>query len=343
MILAGDIGGTKALLALHADDALDPVFEQRYASREFADFESLLARFLAEAGAALRNPPRVEAACLGVAGPVLEERVAMTNLPWVVSGAQLRARFAITRVRLLNDFAAAAWGVGLLAPGDRVTLQAGEPLPPAPRVVLGAGTGLGIAYVFADGDGTRAIPGEGGHGAFAPASEEQIDLWRHLQKRVGRVTLEHVLSGAGLARIHEFVRERGGFAQSVGLGAMMQAADPAAVIAHHAIERADPLACAVLDLFIACYGAAAGDHALNVMARGGVFVAGGIAPKILPRLRTGGFVAAFNDKGVYSGHVRRIPVHVVINERLGLIGAAAAARNAARCATRGAGRSKRSG
>jgi len=326
MILAGDIGGTKALLALHADGGSTPTFERRYASREFADFESLLARFLSEAGAASRAGPCIEAACLGVAGPVLGERVAMTNLPWIVNGAKLRARFAIARVRLLNDFEAAAWGVDQLAPDDRVTLQAGEAVPEAPRVVLGAGTGLGIAYVIPGEDGARPIAGEGGHGAFAPANEEQVELWRHLHRRIGRVTLEHVLSGAGLARIHDFVRERGGVEGSAELGAMMQAADPAAVIAHYAIERADPLARAVLDLFIACYGAAAGDHALNAMARGGVFVAGGIAPGILRRLQAGGFVAAFNDKGIYSEQLRRIPVHVVVNERLGVIGAAAAAR-----------------
>lgn len=328
MILAGDIGGTKVLLVLLADDLFAPVFEQRYVSREFADFDTLLARFFAEAGAVLRATPRVEAACLGIAGPVVGDRVAMTNLPWVVSGAELGARFAIPRVRLLNDFAAAAWGVGLLAPADVVTLQAGEPLAGAPRVVLGAGTGLGIAYIITGADGTRPIPGEGGHGAFAPANEEQIALWRHLHRRVGRVTLEHVVSGSGLARIHEFVRERGGIEGSAGFAAMLETGDPAAVIAHYAMERADPLACAVLDLFIACYGAAAGDHALNIMARGGVFVAGGIAPRILPRLLAGGFVAAFNDKGAYSEQARRMPVHVVINERLGVIGAAAAAQRA---------------
>jgi glucokinase len=223
----------------------------------------------------------------------------------------------------MNDFAAAAWGVGLLAPAERVTLQAGEPVAGAPRVVLGAGTGLGIAYVAA---GVEPISGEGGHGAFAPATEEQAALWRYLHERLGRVTLEHVISGAGLARIYAFLRQHAGLTESAELRAALQSADPAATISHHAIERADPLASAALELFTACYGAAAGDHALNVMARGGVFVAGGIAPKILPRLRAGGFIAAFNDKGDFSEYARRMPVHVVTSERLGLIGAAAAAQ-----------------
>ena len=325
MILAGDIGGTKVLLALHADGMSAPMFERRYVSREFVNFDLLLARFLAEAAAALRVTPRIEAACLGVAGPVVGERVAVTNLPWVIDGADLRERFAITRLQLLNDFAAAAWGVGELAPADLVTLQAGEPLAQAPQVVLGAGTGLGIAYVVPGRDGARPIAGEGGHGTFAPAGEEQIALWRHLHRQLGRVTLEHVLSGPGLARIYDFLRERGGSGETAAL----RAADPAAEITRLAIEQADPLACAALDCFIACYGAAAGDHALNVMARGGVFIAGGIAPGILPRLLAGGFVAAFNDKGTHSEHARRIPVQVVLNERLGVIGAAAAARSSA--------------
>ena len=325
MILAGDIGGTKTLLALHSVRARAPVYEQRYASRDFTDLESLLARFFEDAGAALHSRPRIETACLGVAGPVAGERVRVTNLPWIVDGERLGARFALGRVRLLNDFAAAAWGVGELVPADLVTLQPGEPLAQAPRVVLGAGTGLGIAYVVPGRNGGHPVAGEGGHCAFAPANEEQNALWRHLHRQLGRVTLEHVLSGKGLARIYDFLRERGRSGES---GA--RRAESAAEITRVAIEQADPLAGAALDFFIACYGAAAGDHALNVMARGGVYVAGGIAPKILPRLQAGGFVAAFNDKGEYSNHARRMPVNVVVNDRLALLGAALVARRAGR-------------
>jgi len=321
MLLAGDIGGTKALLALLSDGRSE--FERRYASRDFGEFDSLVGRFLEEAGAALCSAPRIEAACFGIAGPVEDGRVRVTNLPWVIDGCGLSARFGLEHVRLINDFVATAWGVGLLAPGDFVTLQAGEPAARAPRVVLGAGTGLGVTYVA---HGVEPISGEGGHASFAPATEEQLALWRHLHARGGRVTLEHVLSGAGLARIYEFLRDRVEFAESAELRAALRSADPAAVISRYAMERADPLATAALDLFIRCYGAAAGDHALNVMARGGVFIAGGIARKILSRLRAGGFLAAFNDKGEFGSHTRRVPVHVVTNERVGLIGAAAAAQ-----------------
>jgi glucokinase len=295
MLLAGDVGGTKALLALFERGAPAPAFELRLASAEFPDFESLLGRFLDEARAGLGGAPRVASACLGVAGPVRAELVRVTNLPWTIDAAQLRRRFAIGRLELVNDFAATAWGVGALAPQDLFTLQAGEPIEDAPRVVLGAGTGFGVAYVV------RGVPvaGEGGHGGFAPAGIEQDALWRFVHERLGRVQLEDVVSGPGLARIHEFMSgERA------------------------APEDAAPQA---LDLFIACFGAAAGDHALNVMARGGVYVAGGIAARILPRLAAGGFLAAFNDKGGFAEHTRKMPVHVVTNERVALFGAATAA------------------
>jgi len=211
----------------------------------------------------------------------------------------------------------------LLPPADLATLQAGEPIARAPRVVLGAGTGLGIAYVV---NGASPVAGEGGHASFAPSTEEQAALWRYLHAREGRVSLEHVVSAGGLVRAYAFLRERATLAESAQLREALRAGDAAAAISDFAMDRTDPLAGAALDLFIACYGAAAGDHALNVMARGGVFVAGGIAPKILPRLQAGGFIAAFNDKGEFSEYVRRMPVHVVINERLGLLGAAAAAQ-----------------
>ena len=293
MILAADIGGTKSLLALFEGAA--PAFELRLASAEFADFESLLARFLDEARTALGAAPAIEAACLGVAGPVRGGIVRVTNLPWTIDAARLAGRFALGSLELMNDFAAAAWGVGALAPQDLVTLQAGAPLAGAPRAVLGAGTGFGVAYVV---NGVP-VPGEGGHGGFAPAGVEQEALWRFLHERLGRVQVEDVVSGPGLARIHEFM---------TGERVAPEDAAPAA-----------------LDLFVTCFGAAAGDHALNVMARGGVYVCGGIASKVLPRLAAGGFLAAFNDKGAFAEHTRRMPVHVVTNERVALLGAAAAA------------------
>jgi len=324
MIIAGDIGGTKTLLALYegGDNLRTLRFERRYASQDHADLASLLAQFRDDAAAALGARPLVTHACFGIAGPVEGERVNVTHLPWEIDAHALARAFGIGRVRLLNDFAAAAHGVEALGEDDIVTLQPGEPLPDAPRVVLGAGTGLGVAYMVADRAGYRVVSSEGGHAGFAPADEEQIALWRHVHAGGARVEVEHVVSGSGLARIYEFLRAAGRHPESGTLAREIAEDDAAAAIARNAMSRGDPLANAALDLFVACYGAAAGDHALAVVARGGVYVAGGIAPKILPRLAAGGFVAAFNAKGGFAELARKMPVRVVTNERLGLLGAA---------------------
>lgn len=336
MILAADIGGTKTLLALfERQDLLRPVFERRFDSHGYAGFGPLVAGFLDEARASLGAAASIEAACLGVAGPVTGARVQVTNLPWTLDAADLARRLGLASVRLLNDFAAIVHGLDAIDEQGLATLQAGEPIAGAPRVVLGAGTGLGIAYAFASrGDGYRPLPGEGGHAAFAPADDLQIGLWRYLHERVGRVTLEHVISGTGLLRIYDFLLQRGTRPESAPLRAELSETGAPAAITRHALEHGDALASEALDLFIACYGAAAGDHALNILARGGVYVAGGIAPKILKRLAAGGFVAAFNDKAGFSEHARRMPVHVVVNERAGLLGAA---RRAAQIAARADG------
>ena len=322
VVIAGDIGGTKTLLALFAPGARAPQYEHRYDSHADADFPSLLRRFLDDARGAVGTRPRVTRACFGIAGPVIDERVKVTNLPWEVDARALERVFDIPRVRLLNDFAAAAYGIQALGGDDLVTVQAGEPIAGAPRVVLGAGTGLGVAYVLADGDGYRVIAGEGGHAAFAPADDEQVELWRHVHSAAGRVELEHVLSGSGLARVYEFLRAARRHPESARVAREIADGDSAAAISRNAIERNDPLASAALDLFVSIYGAAAGDHALNVVARGGVFIAGGIAPKILARISAGGFLAAFTAKAEFAALARQMPVHVVTNEKLGLIGAA---------------------
>jgi glucokinase len=322
MIIAGDIGGTKTLLALFEPGVRAPRFERRYDSHGQADFPSLLGQFLEDARGALGVRPQVGGACFGIAGPVLGDHVKVTNLPWEIDARALERVFDIARVRLLNDFATAAHGIEALGGDDLVTLQPGEPIGNAPRVVLGAGTGLGVAYMVADGDRYRVIAGEGGHAAFAPADEEQVALWRHVHAGSNRVVLEHALSGSGLARIYEFLRATRRHPESAIVAREMAEGDSAAAVARNAMERHDPLASAALDLFVAIYGAAAGDHALNVVARGGVFIAGGIAPKILPRIAAGGFLAAFNAKADFSALTRQMPVHVVTNEKLGLIGAA---------------------
>jgi len=324
MILAGDIGGTNSRLALFDDAEAAPRIERRYASTEYPALEPLIEGFLAEAAAALDTRVTPQAACFGVAGPIEDQRVRVTNLPWTIEADAIAQRFSIPRVRLMNDFAAAAYGIDALRKDALVTLQEGAPRSDAPRVILGAGTGLGIAFVARGAGREQPLPGEGGHAGFAPRTADEIALWQYLHERVGRVTLEHVLSGSGLMRIYDFLLQRGVHAEAPALRAEMAEGDVPAIITRHALERGDVLARAALDLFIACYGAAAGDQALNVIARGGVYVAGGIAPKILPRLAAGGFIAAFNDKAAFAAVTRRVPVHVVLDERLPLIGAARA-------------------
>lgn len=315
MILTGDIGGTKTLLALHADNGRIAISAQ-YPSRQAPDFETLLARFLEEAAPAT---PRL--ACFGIAGPVVGDRVQVTHLPWSIDAPRLAARFGIGRVLLLNDFAAAAHGVAALEPHDLVTLQPGEPIAGRPRVLVGAGTGLGLAYL----SGQAVISGEAGHMAFAPGDALQGELWQWLRQRHGRVQVEHVVSGRGLVAIHNFLAERRGEPAR----ATTATDDRAAAIAQRALADGEPLALAAVDLFLACYGALAGDHALAVLARGGVYLAGGIAPKLLPRIRAGGFLAAFNDKGPDAAWAQACPVHVVINRELPLLGAARYARQQA--------------
>ena len=301
LVLCGDIGGTKTLLAIAAldGDRLDVVFERRYADRDFAAFADLVRTFRDEAGAS------VAGACLGVAGPIEGRRVAVTNFPWEIDAGALEA-ILNAPVALANDFVAAAHGIDVLRPDELATLQAGEPEPRAPQLVIGAGTGLGVAYRVWQGGRYAVIGGEGGHAGFAPANGRQADLWRALHAGLGRVSVEHVVSGPGLVRIHDFLRGGRGDARS-----------PEAIASGN-----DPIARAAVDMFLECYGAAAGDHALAILARGGVFLAGGIAPRILPQLAAGPFLTAFNAKGAHANLMTRLPVKVVVNERLGLLGAA---------------------
>lgn len=303
MILAGDIGGTKTLLALAGEDGI--VCERRYPSQDWDDFPALLRAFLDDAGVIAGT---IAAACFGVAGPVEDNRAKVTYLPWHVDGPALAQAFNLGRVEIVNDFVAAAQGVAALQPGDLVTLQEGRPLERSPRLLVGAGTGLGVAALLPQGNGWRTVGGEGGHIGFSPADEEQLAVWRHLQQRGGRVTAENVISGAGLQAIYESMGSPGGTALL----------DAAAIAAAAGTE---PRAGRALDLFIAAYGAFAGDLALLFMARGGVYLGGGIAPKILPRLRAGGFVRAFRKRGAHAGLMADFPIRVVTDERLGLQGA----------------------
>jgi len=322
MIVVGDVGATKTLLEVGVvrDGRWCPAFGRRYAGADHPDFNSVLAAFLREWAACGQAGEKLTHACFGVAGPAFGNRTQMTNLAWVVDGNAIRTEFGIAHVRVVNDFAAAASGIEMLQDADLVVLQPGEPIAAAPRVVIGAGTGLGIAYLSWAAGGYQVIAGEAGHAGFAPSTLEQLELWRDLYASQGGVAVERVVSGPGLVRIHEFLRRRE--AQPAAPADAPHVGVTPAAITHGVLQLGDALCMRALDLFIACYGAVAGDHALAVMARGGVYVAGGIAPKILPHLLAGGFLAAFNARGSHADDVRKIPVAIVTNERVGLLGAA---------------------
>lgn len=315
MILAGDVGGTKTLLELgeFSDGRWLPAHSARYAADDHPDLDAVLRRFVAECEARSVLKNRLSGACLGVAGPVVNNRAQLTNLSWVIDGAAIGANLGVSSVRIVNDFAAAASGVPLLGPADLTVLQAGEPLAQAPRLVIGAGTGLGIAYMVWGSGEYQVVSGEGGHAGFSPATLEQDELWRDLFARQGRVIAEDVVSGPGLTRIHDHILRK--------LGDAPAGATPADIV-DGALVSGDQHCLRALDLFIECYGEVARNHALAILARGGVYIAGGIAPRILSRLAKGGFLAAFNAAGAHAATLRKIPVSVVTNERLGLLGAA---------------------
>jgi glucokinase len=311
IVLAGDIGGTKTWLRLSCAGKV--LREERFDSAAFDGLATMIAGFLGDVAP--------EGACFGVAGPVRDNSSQITNLPWRIEAAEIATRFAVPRVELINDFQAVAYGIEALAPGDLLTLQAGQEQKNGPRVVIGAGTGLGEGYLVWRGGAYRALPSEGSHADFAPADELQVDLWRWLKKRHGHVSWERVVSGPGLEAIYRFLRERGAMEESSLLAETMMAGDPSAAISQFALAHRDPLASAALDLFVSAYGAEAGNLALKILASGGVYIAGGIAPKIAERLKEGGFMRAFLDKGRFAGLLSGIPVYVVLNPQVGLMGA----------------------
>lgn len=309
MNICGDIGGTKTLLGLAQDGEL--LAHRRYTNADFPDFTAVLAAFLAETQT---DPAQISGGCLALAGPIADDgrSAHLTNLPWNIDSDALSSRFGLPRLQLANDFAAAAMGAVTSPLAQRFTLQQGEPLATAPCLVVGAGTGLGMAIVLPHGDTWRILPGEGGHVAFAAADEPQAALWAFLNRRHGRVTWERVVSGPGLAAIHEFLT-------GVALAPEQIAASAAAEDPDRAERRS-------LDLFLAAYGAFAGDMALACLARGGVFLAGGIAAKLLPQLQQSGFLAAFNAKAEHAAIAARMPIHVATDPLLGLRGALHLAR-----------------
>jgi glucokinase len=317
MILAGDIGGTKTILAALERGALTTcAILETYPSQTHATFAEILELFLQ------KHRPRIELACVGVAGPVKQNRCEATNLPWVVDGAELAAQLDIAHAWLLNDLEAFAYGTLVLRPEDTCELSRGASGAQGNRAVIAAGTGLGEAALYWDGKAHHPFATEGGHADFGPRDELEMDLLRFLLKEHSRISWERVVSGMGLANIYRFFRDTGREEEPAWLAEEMKAGDPGRVISRHAQDTRSRLCARTLDLFVSLYGAEAGNLALKTMASGGLYVGGGIAPKNLDRMKEGSFMKAFLDKGRMRPLLQAMPVRIILNDQTGLIGAA---------------------
>ena len=323
MLLAGDIGGTKTNLAVFStnDGPRAPLQMARFVSADYDSLAALVTDFLDQADF------KIERASFGVAGPVVEGKAELTNLPWELDETKLQAELAVPKAHLLNDLVAIANAVPLLGekPGDVYTLHQGRPDEDGTKVIIAPGTGLGEAFLTWDGSQYRPYPSEGGHADFAPTDALQIDLLRYLQQRFGHVSYERICSGRGLPNIYAFLKESGYANEPAWLVEKLAAAnDPAPVIVEAALDqqRECVLCQATLDTFVSILATEAGNMALNVWATGGVYLGGGIPPRILPALTNGRFMTAFLRKGRFSDDLERLPIYVILNPNVALLGAA---------------------
>lgn len=324
MLLAGDVGGTNMRLALFEEEAGRLVERRRarFATRDFPTLKAALEGFLA-------GEKLLDAAAFGVAGPVRHGRAEGTNVAFSIDAAEIRADLGVPAV-VLNDLEANGWGLAELSPSDFEVLNRGETEPAGNGALISAGTGLGEAILFREGRGFVPMPSEGGHASFAPRNDEEIELLRTLRLRYGHVSWERIVSGPGLATLYRFERGLSGLPEPEWLTRGIAAeGDAAPVVSRAALEETDPVCQRTLHRFVSLYGAEAGNLALKSLATGGVWVGGGIAPKILPLMREG-FFTAFAAKGRFGPLLARIPIRVVLNDSCALLGAARAAARAAR-------------
>lgn len=315
--LSGDIGGTKTLLQINRDsDAHLPILRKSYESGSHTNLAEIVAKFLSEAGI-----QKISAACFALAGPVSGRVVKLTNLPWVVDADALVRQFALQRVELINDFEAIGYGVSKLPKADLLTVQAGVKTTGATRLIVGAGTGLGVAWLSWQEGKYKIFPSEAGHMDFAAEDEMQSLLLRYLQKRYGHVSYERIVSGPGIQAIFEFLQDGGFATSSEELKQEIAKGDAAAALTRFAIEGKENIALMTVDLFLSVYGAFTGNLALATLPRGGVYIAGGIASKITGLLQGKAFMQSFLNKGRYQELLSSLPVHIVLNRNVGLIGA----------------------
>jgi glucokinase len=317
MILAGDIGGTNARLAYFQpqNGHLRLISEKVFPSRQYSELGEIVSKFLQDSAA------RPEVACFGIAGPVHNGRVETSNLPWIIEQSRLAKQIQLPATLLINDLEASAWGIGALKPQDLVPLNQVAPSV-GNQAVIAPGTGLGEAGLFWNGNQHQVFACEGGHADFAPQGDLQIELLRFLASRYGHVSYERILSGPGLVNVYEFLRARGCGDEPEGFAALLAQADAAAAISTAALQGTNQVAEQALDLWVSVYGAEAGNLALKAMATGGIFLGGGISPKILPKLTSPLFMQAFLAKGRLRPLLESIPVQVITNDKAGLLGAA---------------------
>ncbi len=318
MILAGDVGGTKCNLALFSenDGKLEVVFRQRFASKDFSKFELIVKEFARQAVPHVGNE-KILAAGFGVAGPVINNRIHATNLPWVIDADTLSDNLNVRPIILMNDLGATGHSLSHLRPEEFCVLNEGQPVLGGTRALLAAGTGLGESILFWDGHRYHVVPSEGGHSDFAPHTAQQIELLRFMSHRSPQVSWELILSGRGFRTLHEFLSPT-----TTHPVFEDPDADPAPFITNNGLHKSCPVCVEALDLWCSVYGAEAGNLALKVLALGGVYVAGGIAVKILPKITDGTFFNAFKDKWHFTEVLANVPVSVVLNESAPLIGAA---------------------
>jgi glucokinase len=322
VILAGDIGGTKSNLGLFREDDLrSPLIEESVRSRDFAGLEQIIAEFL------VRTTPvgPITRACFGIAGPIVDECSETPNLPWIVRAQKIRELLRVDAVRLINDLKATAHGVLLLRPDELVTLNAGGAHAAGNAALIAAGTGLGEALLHWNGTLYQPVASEGGHADFAPRNDIEIELLKYLIQRFGHVSYERVLSGPGLFNIYSFMRDSGYAGEESWILEKFKESDPSAVISQAAIAGKSELCARALETFVSIYGAEAGNLALKAMAISGVYVGGGIAPKIVAKLQDGMFMRAFTAKSRLSDLLQKVPVYVILNPKTALYGAASAA------------------
>lgn len=324
MIIAGDIGGTKTNVALFETEGEtlgEVVAQDTYPSGQFDSLDAILGEFVAS-----HNPQNLSGACFGVAGPVANGRVETPNLAWVVSADGLAETLGVEHVGLINDLEATAFGIEVLDSSKFFTLNEGAGDQRGHRALIAAGTGLGMAGIFWDGRHYNPMPSEGGHVDFAPRNEREFDLLQYLgQKLRGRVSCERVLSGPGLFNVYSFLKDKEEYEEEGWLAGEIESGDASAAVSKAGLAGSSPLAAEALNLFVEIYGAMAGNLALVMKSTGGLYVGGGIAPKIIEKLKEGSFVRNFTDKGRMSGLVESIPVRVILDEKTALYGAAGCA------------------